>query len=462
MTRAVLLSPPFVKDYMRNARCDFVSLSHSNWYPIWLGFAGSLLEKNGYETTLIDAPAHGLSHDETFARIKSFKPDWVVMYSGRLSEDNDIAFGQRIYDHICQNIVFVGPYFSADPKATLSKISYPVVGIQKEFEFPLLKLLEGTRREDIPNLLYKSREEVIATPLQPYLTTEQLDLIPPVSKYLYENVDIRKYKVPSELYPYIDTMYGRGCAYGKCAFCLWVHTFIEGSRYNKRSLDHFLDELEYISKHMKEVRSLMIQDDMLPGKFAHEVAEGILQRGLKLKWSCYMKPNKTIPLETFQAMKRSGCMNLHVGFESGDEEVLKRIGKGNSIEDSLVFSRNAHQAGLKLHADFAYGFPGETRQNAQKTLRLAKTINPYSAQFQVIIPFKGTPLYEMKDRPEFNHEAAMKPREVEGFAKYSYKRFYLSFPYFKKIITQPRDYFWNRLDTYIAAIPAIFWKRWVK
>ena len=50
MAKVVLLSPPYVQDYMRNARCDFVSLSHSSWYPIWLAEAGCYLESKGHKT----------------------------------------------------------------------------------------------------------------------------------------------------------------------------------------------------------------------------------------------------------------------------------------------------------------------------------------------------------------------------------------------------------------------------
>ena len=56
-TKILLLSPPFVKHYMRNARCDFVSNSSTQWYPIWLGYCGALLEKKKYQVRLIDAPA---------------------------------------------------------------------------------------------------------------------------------------------------------------------------------------------------------------------------------------------------------------------------------------------------------------------------------------------------------------------------------------------------------------------
>jgi len=49
--KVILLSPPYLKEYMRNARCDFVSLSATQWYPILLGYCGALLEREGFEIT---------------------------------------------------------------------------------------------------------------------------------------------------------------------------------------------------------------------------------------------------------------------------------------------------------------------------------------------------------------------------------------------------------------------------
>ncbi|MFC1567063.1 B12-binding domain-containing radical SAM protein [bacterium] len=468
MKKILLLSPPYVKDYMRNARCDFVSLSHSNWYPLWLGFAGALLEKNGYEVKLIDAPVYNLSHDETYEQIKSFAPDTIVVYLGRLSEDNDIAFAERLHDGLCKDIVFVGPYFSMDPKNTLSKTKYNFLGIQKEFEYPLLEYLNGDDYKNIKNFLYKQDDTVAANELRPYLKTEELDNIPFVSEFFYRHLDVRKYKVPSELYPYIDTMSGRGCAYGKCSFCLWVNTFIEGCRYNMRSINNIIDELEYIARNMKGVRAVMIQDDMLASKRARDIAEGILKRDIKIKWSCYMKPDKNVPYETFRAMKMSGCLNMHVGFESGDDEILRAVSKGNTVEDALIFSEKVHRAGLRIHGDFAIGFPGETKQTAQKTINLAKTINPYSAQFQIMIPFKGTPMYDYLkakgwlDDNEMPSYPELSSTEIERTAKRAYMQFYFRFEYMLKILLHPFDYFFSRLDTFKAALPALFWKKWVR
>jgi anaerobic magnesium-protoporphyrin IX monomethyl ester cyclase len=475
MANVVLLSPPFQKDYMRNARCDFVSLSHSSWYPIWLGEAGCYLEFKGHKTRLMDAQISGYTHQDTMDEIEKFDADLVAIYTGRLSEDNDIAFGDRIAK-TGRKVVFVGPYTSIDPVQVLKKAKHVTLAIKKEFELPLEEYASGAEPTKTPNFFVKdSSGEVSSTEPRPLIKTEVLDQFPLTSEYFHRQLDIYKYKTPSELYPYIDVMSGRGCAWGRCNFCLWVQTFIvedkPGAVYNLRSIDRFMEEFDYVAKYMPEVKSIMIQDDMLTNKRALEISNAILERDYKIRWSCYAKPNSKMGLETFKLMYKSGCLNLHVGFESGDPQVLDNIDKGATVEDCREFAREAHAAGLHIHADFAMGHLGETKQSMERTVDLAKEMNPHTAQFQIMIPFKNTTYARQLDElgawsengePSFEKSGGVSSEEIRDKAKEAYRQFYISTSYLKKIVTNPRDYFFNRFDEYVRAIPAVTWRRWIK
>ena len=476
MAKVVLLSPPYTEDYMRNARCDFVSLSHSSWYPIWLGEAGCYLESKGHKTLLLDAQVQGLSHQDTFVRIKDFKPDIVAIYTGRLSEDNDIEFADKIVEQGYMS-VFVGPYTSIDPIAILKKSRKTELAIKKEFELPLEELTSGADPAKTPNVYLKDlkSKEITSTECRPLLQPELLDKFPLTTEYFHRQLQISDYKTPSELYPFIDVMSGRGCAWGKCNFCLWVQTFVVEDRpkgiYNLRSIDRFMEEFDYVVRFMPAVKSIMIQDDLLTNPRALEISNAILERDYKIRWSCYAKANTNLSLETLKLMRKSGCLNLHVGFESGDPEVLSKIEKGNTVEQSIEFARDAHEAGLQIHGDFALGHLGESKESMQHTIQLAKQMNPHTAQFQIMIPFKKTTFHEQLDEggywsetsePSYEKVGGASADEIRYTAKYAYRQFYISLSYLKKIISNPKDYFFNRLDEYIRAIPAVTWRRWVK
>ncbi|MBI5233293.1 MAG: cobalamin B12-binding domain-containing protein, partial [Deltaproteobacteria bacterium] len=244
--KILLLSPPFLPEYMRNARCDFVSLSKTQWYPVWLGYCGALLEKNGYEVKLIDAPSYGLNHADTEKIVLDYRPDFMVVYSGRLSEDNDIELAERLADLLNIEAVFAGPYCSINPAELLGKTTRIKYAISGEFEHPVLELVSGKEPGQIKNLFYKRDGSVTQNPKRPLLDTVELDKLPFVTEFFKRHLDLKKYKAPSEYYPFIDIMTGRGCAWGMCTYCLWVHTFIQGMTYNTRSIENVIEEFRFI------------------------------------------------------------------------------------------------------------------------------------------------------------------------------------------------------------------------
>jgi radical SAM superfamily enzyme YgiQ (UPF0313 family) len=462
--RVALLSPPYKKDYMRNARCDFVSLSSTQWYPLWLGYAGAWLEHCGHEVTLIDAPSQYFDHAQTEALITDWRPDMLVVYTGQQSRKNDVEFADRLTEKLNCITVLVGPFYSAFPEETLAMARVVQFGIESEFEHPLAQLAEGQPPADIQNLLYRDGDRIVRNELRPYLNTRQLDDIPFVSRFFKNHVRLRDYKTISEFYPFMDLMTGRGCNWGHCTFCLWANTFIKGKTYNLRSIDNVVEEFAYIQQELPEVRSVMIQDDMLTDERALAFSARKIKRDIKLPWSCYARSNLTY--ETMRVMKRAGCRVLHVGYESADPKILKTIRKGVSHKRMNEFTFRAKQAGLRIHGDFIIGFPGETPETALATIQWAKKLNPHTAQFQLANVLEGTPFHAMlkengwltpdgePDYPDFSNE------EIRRTAKQAYRAFYLSPQYALKCLRHPYEHLFGRLKTISVAIPAMFWRKW--
>jgi len=462
--KVLLLSPPYVPEYMRNARCDFVSLSSTQWYPILLGYCGAYLESQGHTVQLIDAPAEGLDHGQTRERARSFSPDLVVLYTGRMSEENDIEFGESLIDELGCDAVIAGPYAGIDPKATLGRCQAIGKLVLGEFEHPVGDLAAGAHPGAVANLMLRDGDRFIRNPMRPYLGPEQLDAIPFVSRFFRDQLDLRWYKTPSEYFPYMDILTGRGCQWGLCTYCLWVHTFVTGRVYNQRSIANVVDEFRFIAEEMPEVRSVMVQDDTFVEARAREFSEAKLQAGIALPWSCYVRAD--MGFETLELMKRAGCRNLHVGYESADPDVLKRIRKGLSVERMTRFTEDARRAGLRIHGDFAIGFPGETPESAARTAEWAYRLNPHTAQFQLMIPFPGTPFYDemqangwldedgQPDMPQFSND------QIREAAKAAYRRFYLSPRYAWTCLCHPYERVLSRLKTIARALPAMFWRRW--
>ncbi len=466
--KVLLLSPPYVPEYMRNARCDYVGLSISQWYPIWLAYCGALLEKEGHQVRLIDAPAYRLDRKATLRSAEEFSPDLIVVYSSTKSEKSDIEFAAALKALAGARLVFVGPFVSISPEEILHQgaacpgreVDFAVKG---EFDFPVLELAEGREPEEIKNLFFRRDGEIKQNPLRPLLTTTELDSLPFVTDFYRRHLDLKKYKVPQELFPFVDLFTGRGCCYGRCTFCLWPHSFILGAVYNKRSIDNVLDELEFVKKHIPQVREVFIQDDTLPTDRAQELSDSILSRGLKIVWSCYARGN--MDYQTLALMKRAGCRNLHIGYESASNEVLKNIKKGVSRERMTRFTYDAQRAGLRVHGDFLVGLNGETQESIKETIRWARELNPHTAQFSILNIYPSTPLYEylsehgfiQDGEPSYPH---LTNEELRRWAKRGYAEFYLSWRYLKRILREPGEHLFSQFRPISRMLSSIFWRRW--
>ena len=92
-------------------------------------------------------------------------------------------------------------------------------------------------------------------------------------------------------------------------------------------------------------------------------------------------------------MKAAGCWQVLYGLESGDDRMLKLLGKGNTVEANRNAVRWAKEAGLEIRGDFIVGTPGETMESLEKTLRFTLESGLDYAHFNKFTPFPGTELY---------------------------------------------------------------------
>jgi radical SAM superfamily enzyme YgiQ (UPF0313 family) len=83
-----------------------------------------------------------------------------------------------------------------------------------------------------------------------------------------------------------------------------------------------------------------------------------------------------------------------VGYESGDQQILKNIKKGATIERARQFTKDCHKLGLVVHGDFILGLPGETRDTIKNTINFAKELDVETIQVSVAHAYPGTELHE--------------------------------------------------------------------
>src|SRR5215471_20268510 len=140
------------------------------------------------------------------------------------------------------------------------------------------------------------------------------------------------------------------------------------------------------------VREFFFDDDTFNIQKARTIELCSKLKPLNLTWSCTSRV--TTDYETLKAMKEAGCRLLIVGYESGDQQILKNIKKGATIEMAQRFTHNAHKLGLVVHGDFIVGLPGETRETLRNTIDFAKRLDVETIQVSIAHAYPGTEFYE--------------------------------------------------------------------
>jgi radical SAM superfamily enzyme YgiQ (UPF0313 family) len=89
-------------------------------------------------------------------------------------------------------------------------------------------------------------------------------------------------------------------------------------------------------------------------------------------------------------MKAAGCYNVAIGVESANNAILKRIGKGCTIEQITEGIAMLKNAGIEIMSQYVIGNPGETLDTVKESVEYARNSGCDYTNFYTVLPFKGT------------------------------------------------------------------------
>jgi radical SAM superfamily enzyme YgiQ (UPF0313 family) len=141
------------------------------------------------------------------------------------------------------------------------------------------------------------------------------------------------------------------------------------------------------------VQEFFFDDDTFTANLprAREIAKKLAPLGVN--WSCNSRAN--LDYDTIKSFKDSGLRLFLVGYESGNEQILRNIKKGVTIDEMRRFTRSCREAGVVVHGTFILGLPVETKETIEETIRFAQELDVFSMQVSLAAPYPGTELYEM-------------------------------------------------------------------
>ena len=393
--KVAFLNPPFKERFSRSQRSPGVTSGGTLYYPFWLAYAAGATEKAGHEILLIDAPADGLSKEETLQKIKDFNPSLAVLDTSTPSIYNDVKIADEIKKALpgCYTVL-AGTHPSALPEETLNLSSYPDAVAIGEYDYTVRDLADTLAKNEavsgVAGLAFRDKDKIIIT--EPREKIENLDELPFVTSIYKRFLNHKNYFFAAAQYPMVMIITGRGCPF-RCFFCVYPQTF-HSRRYRARSPENVVAEFEYIIENFPDVKEIGVEDDCFtanPGR-VRDICRLLIERKVKIGWYCNVRGD--VDYETLKLMRVAGCRLVTVGFESANQEVLELMNKSEKVEKYYKFAKDAHRVGIMVHGCIMCGTPGDSREIQEENYRFAVKINCDSMQFYPLMVYPGTEAYQ--------------------------------------------------------------------
>lgn len=154
-------------------------------------------------------------------------------------------------------------------------------------------------------------------------------------------------------------MMAHGCYWAKCAFCDTTLDYI--GRYDAPKAATVVDRMERIAT-QTGCSGFHFVDEALPPQLLREVCEEILRRRLVFSFWGNIRFEKTFTADYCELLADAGCIAVSGGLEVASDRLLRLIGKGVSVQQTVMAARNLSASGIMVHTYLMYGFPTETLQ----------------------------------------------------------------------------------------------------
>ncbi|MEK7448762.1 MAG: radical SAM protein, partial [Planctomycetota bacterium] len=372
-----------------------------------LAMIGGALLTAGHQVKICDL---NIADEQELVRLlDSFQPDYAgITFTSPLAEEAGrlAGFIKKQYSRII--VIAGGPHASALPEEVLETTPIDIVCIGESEEIILNIVNNEKPPEKIEGIAFKCPDgSICRTP--PAQRINNLDALPYPAWHLY-NLSLyssRSLLSRANLVGPLET--SRGCPH-QCVYC---NKNIFGYKFRTKSVSRVINEIKLmLDCGFKEIH---IMDDCFSFDLqrAKEICRAIISCKMKVSWVAQggLRAD-SVDYELLKLMKKSGCYRLSMGIETGSDEILKLIKKGETVAQIKKAVKLSKKAGLEVMAFFMLALPGETESSMKQTIHLAKELNFDLAKVSITVPLPGTAY--------FNHLARDGKIKKTGWSKYNF------------------------------------------
>lgn len=354
------------------------------------GTIGNLLDAHAdYIQALKDADNH--IWQEIASTLAEYKPEMVgiTVKTAKYSSACMISSLCKRYNQNCY-VVWGGPHPTIQPQEVMSNnlVDFVVIGEGEMTMVELARAFEEGKRDlaQIPGLSFRKDGRVIHNEVR--LLTENLDEFP------FPARDMLLYPERYSANDFSDMITSRGCP-SNCRYCGAKNIWTRRVRF--RSIPNVISELKKLRSEYG-IGKFHFWDDSFTvnRKRTMELCREMTSQRIELDWGCTTRLD-LIDGELLIAMSRAGCVSLSIGVESGSQRIQKLIEKNIRIEDVIPGFKLIKKRIPFCYAYFMVGFPQETRQDIEETIKLMENLGALGvgAIFSIFTPYPGTELYNL-------------------------------------------------------------------
>ena len=355
--------------------------------PLGLLYLAARLEGAGHRVALEDVQLCRSPISRVKKTLQRLKPQVV----GITSFSINLPIASRILQtvkRLCPDALTIwgGPHVSFDDEEILGNHPWVDAIVRGEGEETLLELVERLRNgkglDGVLGLTSRNPDGTLRrNPPRPF--REDLgELLRPA----WHLLKLSRFRAFGDGASIITS---RGCPH-RCVFC--VGRKMIGARGRFRSPAAVVDEMEALVN--LGFRRIRVEDDLFTFRRerALDICRELHRRQIPIRWRAYARVD-TVDPELLDWMGRTGCERILFGAESANPEILRRIRKGISPEQTRRAVAMTREAGIGVLASFVLGLPGETPKTLRQTIEFADSLQvPYS--LNLLTPYVGTEIRE--------------------------------------------------------------------
>jgi radical SAM superfamily enzyme YgiQ (UPF0313 family) len=413
-------------------------------HPLGILMVAAAARERGHgDLHLLDMKVEDWTPEACVRELERLRPD-VVGLSAMTYEAGCMHAVARLVKERLPDAVVVcgGPHPSVADADVMADPAVDFV-VRGEGELVFADLLDelGAGTTDfghVDGLGWRRGTEVVRNPDRP--PPADLDAMPFPAWDLIDHA--KYYTVPrgGVIYAHREfaTMFSSRACPWRCTYC---HNSY-GKTFRERSAEHVLAEIDLlVTRH--GVRELVFMDDIFnfrPER-AKAIALGLVERdyGLALTFPNGFRGD-ILDEELVDLLVKAGMYRCMIAVESAVPRIQKVMRKNLKVDRVERIVEHTARRGVMVHGAFMLGFPTETREEMEATIRWAARSHFHTAAFFRVIPFKGTELFRQVEQAGYDlpsdwsayepYETDINLSEVEEpeiarLGRAAYRRFYL-------------------------------------